>query len=228
MKKWKAFIVVLTLILIMNIGTIVSYAYIIGDAGCNYKIDTDSLPAYNTYTYYKTTLAPSACNNAITGAINTWNAEDSSMQFVLSGEVKTGFDTTDAICTIGSMVDSYEFEVLAGTYTAVACNSTEAIAGEIVGSDIYFNDYFTFGNGQGVYHDYQGILTHELGHTWGLKDIYENDIQFSASNVNELPTMFGSVEYSGFGSSVSVFLRGLSDGDIDGLQQVKEIRNFGR
>lgn len=228
MKKWKAFIVVLTLILIMNIGTIISYAYIIGDEGCNYKIDTDILPAYNSYTYHKTTLAPSACNNAITGAINTWNAVDSSMQFVLSGEVKTGFDTTDAICTIGSMVVCDEFAVLSGSYTAVACNNTEAIANEIVGSDIFFNDSYTYGNGQGLYHDYQGLLTHELGHTWGLMDIYENDIQFNASNVNELPTMFGSVEYSGFGSSVSVFLRGLSDDDIAGLQKVKEIRNFGR
>jgi len=227
MRK-KVFVVILSLLLVINIGTIISYAEIIGDADCNYIINTEELPAYNSYTYYKTTYVPSTCNNAITGAIGTWNAVDSSMQFFLDNEVKTGFDTTDDISTIGSMVYEDDFEVISGSYTSVACNSMQLIAGQIVASDIFFNDYYSFGNGQGNYNDYQGILTHELGHTWGLKDIYEHSVQFSASNVNELPTMFGNIEYSGFSTNVSVFFRGLTEGDKNGLLRVKEKRNFGR
>lgn len=226
MKKIKGIFVLLSFVLFFNISCIIALAAISCPDNCNYLISDYCLPQYSSYTYYKTSSTPSTASGAIENAMSAWNAVDSSMTLSVKSITKP-FDTTDSYNTIGTVLSQDDFAIVAGTYTAVAVNSLRMSNSKIINSDIALCGYYAFGNGQSNnYYDYQGIFTHELGHTWGLMDIYESSAQFNASNVNELPAMYGSVTYSGFSSNVTVFLRYLKTGDKNGLGVVKSVRGF--
>jgi hypothetical protein len=93
-------------------------------------------------------------------------------------------------------------------------------SGYSIESDIALNSMYTYGNGYSQsYNDYQGIFTHELGHTFGLGDLYTwtNPIQV-------IPTMYGSNINSG--TLISYYLRTLEDDDKAGKAQVASIRGF--
>lgn len=80
---------------------------------------------------------------------------------------------------------------------------------EIVEFDILFNTDYAWGNNSDSnveIMDFQNIATHELGHGWGLDDIYDT----SCSAV----TMYG---YSDYGD---IEKRTLEQPDIDGLQSL--------
>lgn len=144
------------------------------------------------------------------------------------GSGTKSLNTTDAYNTIGSLLSADAFAAVMGSYTYVAANRFEYdVHDRIICSDIALNASYSFGNEQNnSINDYQGVLTHELGHTWGLCDVYESSNQFSVSNVNELPTMFGGVNYSGYSGNISILLRDLRQADINGLNVVKGLRGF--
>lgn len=77
---------------------------------------------------------------------------------------------------------------------------------EIFQFDIAFNTDYTWGDAEvdSTLMDLQNIATHELGHGFGLADIYKPKLSYL--------TMFG---YSGEGDTQK---RDLAQGDIDGIQ----------
>jgi hypothetical protein len=96
---------------------------------------------------------------------------------------------------------------------AVCITWYDPITGEIEQFDIAFNTYFSWGNADpdddGVVEnptvmDVQNIATHELGHGFGLDDIYKRNLSYL--------TMYG---YSDLGE---IQKRTLAQGDKDGIQ----------
>ena len=89
----------------------------------------------------------------------------------------------------------------------IAVCYTWYIGKEIVQFDIAFNLYYTWGDadvdGSGVM-DLQNIATHELGHGFGLADLYQRKL-------SDL-TMYG---YAALGETIK---RDLAQGDIAGIQ----------
>ncbi len=77
--------------------------------------------------------------------------------------------------------------------------------GQIIEFDMKFNTYYHWGNADlnSKVMDLQDIATHELGHSVGMKDVYDA----SCSNV----TMYG------YGSAGETYKRTLEPADIEGL-----------
>lgn len=88
----------------------------------------------------------------------------------------------------------------------IAVCYTWSYGDDIIQFDIAFNTDFVWGDAEvtsGVM-DLQNIATHELGHGFGLADIYKRNLSYL--------TMYG---YSGIGD---VSKRDLAQGDIDGIK----------
>lgn len=222
MKTRKLMMILLCAILIFNVTSIIAHA-----TGINYIVNMEHLPAERNYVFYKTTLTPSNANTAITNAAATWNSEYYTMQLYYGSATKS-LDTDDNYNTVGTLLTADSFAAVMGSYTYIAANYLKYDDNDrIKYFDIALNGSYSFNNGQySSIYDYQGIITHELGHVWGLSDVYENSEVFSVSNVNELPTMFGEVNYSGYSGNISIFLRDLQTADVNGLAAVKELCGY--
>lgn len=217
---------------VINCFEIAAYAAE-SDVGSNYIIQS-AIPYYSSYTYYKTSTTPDI-DSAIQNAMSAWNqaaAEakgESEMVFFKLGSGTKTFDIHDNINTIGSMLSYNEIINIGGTANTIAINSMyTGGSGYIYYTDIAFNSNYSFGNGMSTqYYDYQGILTHELGHTLGLDDLYEDSVELDYNTINDLPVMFGSTEHSDFsGVNLSVMKRYIKDGDIAGITVIFELRGF--
>jgi hypothetical protein len=211
----------------LNIFTVKALATVICPSGCNYLVDDTLLPQFSSYTYYKTNDTNSSAASASASAMSVWNSVTSSMTLSLNTSTTKSLNTTDTYNTIGSLLSADTFANIAGSYTAVAANSRYTDNGRIYYSDIILNGSYSFWTGDysQTYYDYQGVLTHELGHTWGLKDLYPGFTQLSATNYTNVPTMFGSVSYT-TGENVTIFLRDLVDGDKNGILVIKSLCGF--
>lgn len=86
MKRRKLLTLLLCTILIFYVASIIEAVN--SPNGCNYIVDNAHLPAYNSYTYYKTSSTPSAADTAISNAISTWNGAVPSMQCIWEVEQK--------------------------------------------------------------------------------------------------------------------------------------------
>ena len=108
MKRIKLIVAILCVVIFFNISTIVSLAQIVqSPAGCNYIVDDGSLPEYNSYVFYKTSLTPYAANSAIANAIATWNGVIPTMQLSLSSGTKD-FNTEDSFEVVESYLGKYQ------------------------------------------------------------------------------------------------------------------------
>lgn len=225
--KIKKTTTVLLFFITFNILSVMTMAAVSCPAGCNYLYSDDLLPYYKSYTFFHTSNTPNDISNSIENAIDTWNTVDKTMQLSLDTSKKVTLNVKDTYNTIGSMLSSDAFAVCTGSYTSVAANVMYTDDKYIYYSDIILNKGYTFGNGQSnSFSDYQGILTHELGHVWGLSDLYEDTVQLKVSSVSSLPVMYGNINHSSSSINVSVFLRYLKEGDKNGLKAIKKDRGF--
>lgn len=230
MKKIKLLIVLLFVVFLFNSVGIIAYA---STSGNNYILQ-EVLPRFSRYTYYTTASTPDI-DSAIQSAMTAWNEATAEanggteITFFMLGSTTKELDVQDTVNTIGSMVSYSDIISSGGTATTIALNSMYINStAYIYYSDIMFNSSYSFGNGMSQqYYDYQGILTHELGHTWGLADLYESSDELSFSTINDLPVMYGSVVHSSFsGVNLSIYKRYIKDGDIAGIAEVISLRNF--
>ncbi|MBU2099923.1 matrixin family metalloprotease, partial [Candidatus Micrarchaeota archaeon] len=79
---------------------------------------------------------------------------------------------------------------------------------ELIEWDMQLNDYYFWGNAEidSNLMDLQNIVTHELGHSAGLADLYRNRCYWE--------TMFG------YGEEGETYKRTLNSGDITGIQKL--------
>ncbi|MDO8659951.1 MAG: hypothetical protein Q7K54_05140, partial [Candidatus Parcubacteria bacterium] len=97
-----------------------------------------------------------------------------------------------------------------GREVAAYANAIKNNLGEIVESDISLNPKFTWGDKKtsNVDHDFEGVMTHELGHSLGLGDLY------GAYGTRDRTECSGTTMYGGV---PEVEWRTLEKGDIKGL-----------
>ena len=181
-----------------------------------------NLPNYSSYSYFIASSCPTGAVNAVINSFTPWNATTPSMTVTLASTSKSGFSfgIGNGINTIGSLLTNNDFAVYGGS-GAIAMN-VKALnsSGYIIESDIAINNIYTYGNGNSQsYYDYQGVFTHELGHTFGLGDIYT-----WSDPIQVIPTMYGLDKYSG--TVTYYYLRTLEEDDKAGKAQVASLRGF--
>ncbi|PWB56053.1 MAG: hypothetical protein C3F06_01670 [Candidatus Methanoperedenaceae archaeon] len=137
---------------------------------------------------------------AINTGVGTWDEQTSKNLFAYSGTTSGQAGTYDGvnIISFGSVASSNTIAVTTTWYTR--------IGKRILETDMKFNTYYIWGtDGSSDKMDLQNIATHELGHTFGLSDLY---------NSCTSQTMYG---YADFGETNK---RTLESGDIAGLRSL--------
>jgi len=159
--------------------------------------------SYSTINYYinpKNTygFSNTAVVNTITTSVNTWDKETSYQVFSYKG-------TTTRVA---GKRDGYNV-IAWGKYSAgvIAVTMSWVSGGRTLEVDCMMNTRFKWSlTGEAGKMDVQNIMTHELGHFCGLKDLY--------SDADYWLTMYG---YSNYGLT---YARTLGLGDINGLKAV--------
>lgn len=146
--------------------------------------------------------------NTFSKSVNTWDGE---VDMNLNGGHTTGPTDWD-----GDTPDGRN-EISFGSYSDNNTIAVTVIWGyfsgrpqdrEIIEFDILFNNYFTWGNADSdsTLMDFENIAVHELGHGFGLEDMYESE----CSEV----TMYG------YSSEGEIKKRNLEPDDIEGINKV--------
>ena len=159
--------------------------------------------SYSTINYYVNTkntygFSSAAVVSTITTSVNTWDQKTSYQVFSYKGTTTRGAGKRD-----GYNVISW------GRYSAgvIAVTMSWVSGGQTIEVDCMMNTRFKWSlTGEAGKMDVQNIMTHELGHFCGLKDLY-NDADYWL-------TMYG---YSNYGLT---YARTLGLGDINGLKAV--------
>ena len=162
-----------------------------------------SYHSYSTINYYinpKNTcgFASTAVVSTITTSVNTWDKETSYQVFSYKG-------TTTRVA---GKRDGYNV-ISWGKYSAgvIAVTMSWVSGGQTLEVDCMMNTRFKWSlTGEAGKMDVQNIMTHELGHFCGLKDLY-NDADYWL-------TMYGYSNYA------LTYARTLGLGDINGLKAV--------
>lgn len=176
-----------------------------------------------TYTYHSGYKRDSLSVSPIKKALKTWSDSSSEITFIFK-DSKKKFKDGDGVWTIGTHFSRESMLKHFGSNTALAANLLRPVNTHIVESDIALSKVYSFGNGQSrEFYDYQGILTHEVGHSFGLMDLYSGDRQLNAADENDLPTMYGNPFYKNHSYSALPFLRTLSTGDRNGIKKIQSV-----
>lgn len=159
--------------------------------------------SYSTINYYINTkntygFSSAAVVSTITTSVNTWDKETSYQIFSYKGTTTRAAGKRDGYNVIAW--GKYSVGVIAVTMSWVS-------GGQVLEVDCMMNTRFKWSlTGEAGKMDVQNIMTHELGHFCGLKDLY-NDADYWL-------TMYG---YSDYGLT---YARTLGLGDINGLKAV--------
>lgn len=109
-----------------------------------------------------------------------------------------------------------------GIENAVAINTlTHSLStGRIIESDIALNRDYTYCDGNSTTDfDYQGVFTHELGHTFGL-----DDLEIYSGPINAIQTMYANSTYNWY--PVYYYFRDLDQDDKTGKAMVASLCGF--
>ena len=193
----KQILVLITLIIIFLTAKELS-AY---ELGYTENGNTLKWPSNEITMFYNILSAPSGSDNAINAAMLTWNnVVNSSFTFTNSGNsLNSAFGKLDSknIISFGSLSE-YEGTL---AINAVWYNPT---TGELLDSDIRINTDYSFSTDKtSDTFDVQNILTHELGHSLFLSDLY--------NAADSEKTMYG---YAGYEETKK---RTLHNDDIAGI-----------
>jgi hypothetical protein len=159
--------------------------------------------SYSTINYYINTkntygFSSAAVVTTITTSVNTWDKETFYQVFSYKGTTTRAAGKRDGYNVIAW--GKYSVGVIAVTMSWVS-------GGKVLEVDCMMNTRFKWSlTGEAGKMDVQNIMTHELGHFCGLKDLY-NDADYWL-------TMYG---YSDYGLT---YARTLGLGDINGLKTV--------
>lgn len=135
--------------------------------------------------------------SAINTAARTWDDKTSQSLFQYDGQTSNKYGTSGDgnVISFGSISSSNTIAVTTVWYTRVGKRILE--------TDMLFNTFYTWGtDGSLGVMDIQNIATHELGHTFGLSDLY---------NSCTTQTMYG------YSENGDIDKRTLESGDIAGL-----------
>lgn len=203
MKKITVLLTAIMIIATLSYGWIQSTSS--GGAGLKW--------ATSNTTYYINELGYSQTTNefdAIHGAFQAWNDVPTASCYASFG----GTTSSNAITPNDSMNNVVFIEpsftgdtsgLDLGSTTLAICVFAFYNDGTIVDADIYVNavEHTWATDGSSSLYDIQNVMTHEIGHYWGLSDIYDDSYSES--------TMYG---YASPGETSS---RTLHQDDIDGI-----------
>ncbi|HUR69398.1 MAG TPA: matrixin family metalloprotease [Candidatus Thermoplasmatota archaeon] len=149
------------------------------------------------YSAYSTTVA-----STVSSALSEW---DSNTAKSISGGASSGSRGTAGTYDGVNQLDWVNI----GASTTIAVTTTWSYrgSGEAAESDGQYNTYYAWGSGQSNAMDYENIIQHETGHTFGLNHP-------TSSSTNSCLTMYA---YSDYGVTSG---RTLGDGDILGIKAV--------
>jgi hypothetical protein len=179
------------------------------------------------YVYYSNQCSSEA-KTPIQNAINTWNsASPTSMSFSLRPTINlysyNPSSPVDGFNTIGTPLPYSVFSVIANSSTAVMCNTFQATLSnskwKITEFDILYNMSYTFGvnTSTSLPYDWQGLFTHELGHSFGLADLAYWD-----NTVSTIPTMYGGASFiygMNYYDNITYYYRTLTSYDTTGKSE---------
>jgi len=188
----------------LEVKVIVTYAIpSTDDSMTNSHYELLTYHSYSTINYYinsKNTygFSSAAVVSTITTSVDTWDKETSYQVFSYKGTATR----------VAGKRDGYNV-ISWGKYSAgvIAVTMSWVSGGQTLEVDCMMNTRFKWSlTGEAGKMDVQNIMTHELGHFCGLKDLY-NDADYWL-------TMYG---YSNYGLT---YARTLGLGDINGLKAV--------
>lgn len=162
--------------------------------------------------FYKSSSLPVASKLPLTGAMSTWNNAGSKFRFYDGGMMQAGtaMTTYNYKCEIGCVsfktdprvpFDLYSKIIAITTYQPDYANYPDIY----LNKDVSFSTNTTWGS-----HDYQGVITHELGHALKLKDMYGYNGVF-------MPTMYAYIKSWPWDESAYYF-RTLEVDDLNGVR----------
>jgi hypothetical protein len=147
--------------------------------GVALKWDVASMPV--KYYVNPAGFPSSAVIDSAKAAFTTWNNAGSKASSQYAGTTTnntiTSNDQTNIVIWIGPDFTGDKSNIdLTDTTLAMCRYSFYSNNGEIVDADIYFNgiNHTWATDGSPDKYDVQNVLTHEIGHFWGLSDLYDD------------------------------------------------------
>jgi hypothetical protein len=205
-KKLSLFVFVFTLIYFTQVNV---FAY-----------GVKGIPLINFISYSYHSTLNSFQRAAINSARTTWNDAAGNITISVNSTDTTGTvvvgDTNNTVAVLD--YSSLGYSITSNACTPLVLNSN----GKIINFDVLFNSLKSWTSDSTTGLDFQGIATHELGHTLGLNEVYGLGYYNSTSTV---PTMYAYSSCiiggpSGIDQAVSYYFRTLTQDDISGKSYI--------
>ncbi len=177
------------------------------------------LPGRTTYVYTAHSSLNSSMITAVRAAATTWNSTNDGLY------LNYGFGSTGTISWTDSRNDIFSANFQQIGLPSSAIGATIFLQGDFETFDLGINSVHSYGTGSGEsYFDLQGLFTHELGHVWGLLDLFLSSPEVLGKTRNNVPTMYGMNSFDGT-NNIYYYLRTLESDDIAGKAYIASLIN---